>query len=90
MTIQELGSLGELVAAIATVATLAYLAVQIRQNTRMVAAQIADALRDSRNEVTRALAHDAETARQVERRRAPAHGHRLIPCPAFPVFPLRP
>jgi hypothetical protein len=39
VTIQELGSVGELVAAIATVLTLGYLAVQIRGNTRAMAAE---------------------------------------------------
>lgn len=40
MTIQDLGSMGEFVAAIATVATIIYLAVQIRQNSKAVRAQV--------------------------------------------------
>ena len=63
MTIQDLGSIGELIAAVATVATLVYLAVQIRQNTRMVAASVAQAHRDARNEVTRILGDNPEAAR---------------------------
>ena len=63
MTIQDLGSIGELVAAIATVVTLVYLAVQIRQNTKMIGASLAQAHRDARNDTTRFLATDPETAR---------------------------
>jgi len=37
MTIMELGALGEFIGAIAVVVTLIYLAVQIRQNTRVMA-----------------------------------------------------
>ncbi len=47
MTITELGALGEFVGAIAVVATLAYLAVQVRQNTRMMRAQIYQARSDA-------------------------------------------
>lgn len=63
MTIQELGSLGELIAAIATVVTLAYLAVQIRQNTRLMAFTLAQTNRDIRGEPTRILASDPDAAR---------------------------
>ena len=56
MTIQDLGSVGELVAAVATVATLIYLSVQIRQNSRLVAASISASTRDSSNENARILA----------------------------------
>ena len=40
MTISELGSLGELIGSIAVLVTLIYLAVQVRQNTRHVQAQM--------------------------------------------------
>ncbi len=47
MTIMELGALGEFVGAFAVVATLAYLAIQVRQNTRMMRANIRQARSDS-------------------------------------------
>jgi len=40
MTISELGSIGELIGSIAVLVTLIYLAVQVRQNTRHVQAQM--------------------------------------------------
>jgi hypothetical protein len=63
VTFQDLGSLAELIAALATVATLAYLAVQIRQNTRMVEASMADSNRDAQNELGRILGSNSEAAR---------------------------
>ena len=63
MTIEELGSLGELIAAVATVVTLVYLAAQMRQNTKLVASSIAQAQRDSKNELTRVLAESPAAAR---------------------------
>ena len=47
MTITELGALGEFVGAIAVVVTLAYLAIQVRQNTGMMRAQIFQARSDA-------------------------------------------
>ena len=47
MSITELGALGEFVGAIAVVATLIYLAIQVRQNTGMMRAQIYQARSDS-------------------------------------------
>ncbi len=40
LTIQDLGALGELLGAIAVLATLIYLALQTRQNTMAIAAQL--------------------------------------------------
>ena len=40
MTIQDLGSLGELIGSVAVLATLVYLALQTRQNTLAIAAQV--------------------------------------------------
>jgi hypothetical protein len=63
VTIQELGSLGELVGAVATVATLVYLSFQVRQNTSLLRASVAHSDRDARNDISRLLAADPETAR---------------------------
>ncbi len=46
LTIQDLGALGELLGAVAVLATLVYLALQTRQNTMAIAAQL-DAARIS-------------------------------------------
>ena len=40
MTIQDLGSLGELLGSVAVLATLIYLALQTRQNTMAISAQL--------------------------------------------------
>ncbi len=40
LTIQDLGALGELLGSIAVLATLIYLALQTRQNTMAIAAQL--------------------------------------------------
>ena len=40
MTIQDLGALGELIGSVAVLATLVYLALQTRQNSRMIGAQL--------------------------------------------------
>ena len=40
LTIQDLGALGELLGSIAVLATLVYLALQTRQNTMAIAAQL--------------------------------------------------
>ncbi len=40
MTIQDLGALGEFLGSIAVLATLIYLALQTRQNTAAIAAQV--------------------------------------------------
>ena len=40
LTIQDLGALGELLGSVAVLATLVYLALQTRQNTTAIAAQL--------------------------------------------------
>ena len=63
MTIQELGSLGELIAAIATIATLAYLAVQVRQNSRQVRAQMGhDGWLSTKDDIVAVMSGDAAEA----------------------------
>ena len=62
MTIEQIGSIGELVAAIATVATLAYLALQIRQNSALLAASQASAFREGTTQVSVIIASDREAA----------------------------
>lgn len=48
VTIQELGSLGEFIGAFAVVVTLIFVAVQVRQNTKMLRAQIRQSLTEQR------------------------------------------
>jgi hypothetical protein len=62
VTIQDLGSIGELVAAIATVATLIYLAIQIRANTRGMAAESNRATHSVASSAVIALADNRELA----------------------------
>ncbi len=40
MTLEDLGNLGEFLGAIGVIVTLVYLAVQVRQNTRMMRANV--------------------------------------------------
>ena len=81
LTIQDLGALGELLGAVAVLATLIYLALQTRQNTMAIAAQL-DAQRISSTlqlglthvtstELLEALREDQINARPIneERRR---------------------
>ena len=48
---EVLGNLGEFVGAIAVVATLAYLALQVRHNSKTVAAATSHSITRSRNEM---------------------------------------
>ena len=50
MTIVELGALGEFIGAVAVLVTLIYLAVQLRQNTEAIRAQISQARSDQAQE----------------------------------------
>lgn len=43
MTLEDLGNLGEFLGAIGVIVTLVYLAVQVRQNTRMMRANVRQA-----------------------------------------------
>ena len=56
MSIIELGALGEFVGAIAVVFTLGYLALQLRQNTRMMRANIRQLQTQCQVEVNRLMA----------------------------------
>jgi hypothetical protein len=58
-----LAALAELLGALGVIVTLAYLAVQIRQNTKLLTASLADSGRDAANEVTRILASNPDAAR---------------------------
>jgi hypothetical protein len=63
VTIEQVGSIGELIAAIATVATLAYLALQIRQNSTILASAQAAANREGSSELSVILASNRDAAR---------------------------
>ncbi len=53
LTIQDLGALGELLGSVAVLATLVYLALQTRQNTLAIAAQLDAARISSVQEINR-------------------------------------
>lgn len=63
MSWDALAALAELLGALGVIVTLAYLAVQIRQNTKLLTASLADSGRDAANEVTRILASNPDAAR---------------------------
>ncbi len=67
MTITELGALGEFVGAFAVVATLAYLAIQVRQNTGMMRAQIYQARSDAGQRYQLFVAGSEEMSEILER-----------------------
>jgi hypothetical protein len=56
-------AVAELVGALGVIVTIAYLAAQIRQQSRLIAASLAESTRDALNETTRILASDREAAR---------------------------
>ncbi len=60
LTIQDLGALGELLGAIAVLATLIYLALQTRQNTMAIGAQLDAALISATQDLTLALSTSTE------------------------------
>ncbi len=60
LTIQDLGALGELLGAVAVLATLVYLALQTRQNTMAIGAQLDAARISSTLQVGLTLATSAE------------------------------
>ncbi len=60
LTIQDLGALGELLGSVAVLATLVYLALQTRQNTMAIAAQLDAARLDASLTVNLALANSSE------------------------------
>lgn len=62
MNWEALASVAELIGALGVIVTVAYLAVQIRQNSRLIASSLAESSRDALNETTRILANDREAA----------------------------
>jgi hypothetical protein len=58
-----LAAVAELVGAIGVIVTIAYLALQIRQNSKLIASSLAESTRDALVETTRILASDREAAR---------------------------
>ncbi|MCZ6501930.1 MAG: hypothetical protein O6945_05370, partial [Gammaproteobacteria bacterium] len=60
MTIFELGALGEFVGAIAVVGTFIYLAIQIRQNTKAMRAQIHEHLFSGYIQIVGVIAGNSE------------------------------
>jgi hypothetical protein len=57
------GALAELAGALGVIVTLGYLAVQIRQNSKLLSASVADSSRDAYNELGRILGTSADAAR---------------------------
>ncbi len=60
LTIQDLGALGELLGSVAVLATLVYLAMQTRQNTTAIAAQLDAARLGAAQEINLAAATSTE------------------------------
>src|SRR5262245_51786326 len=63
MNWDAISAVAELVGSLAVIATVGYMAVQIRQNSKLVASSVEESIRDGLNETTRILASDRETAR---------------------------
>jgi tRNA-Thr(GGU) m(6)t(6)A37 methyltransferase TsaA len=63
MNWDALAAVAELIGALGVIVTVAYLALQIRQNSKLVASSLAESTRDALNETTRILASDREAAR---------------------------
>ncbi len=57
------GAIAELAGALGVIITLAYLAIQMRQNSTVMSASLANAHRESANDVTLILASDREALR---------------------------
>jgi hypothetical protein len=57
------GALAELAGALGVILTLGYLAVQIRQNSKLLSASVADSSRDAYNELGRILGTSTDAAR---------------------------
>ena len=62
LTIQDLGALGELLGSVAVLATLVYLALQTRQNTMAIAAQLDAAMIGARQSTSLSVATSNELA----------------------------
>ena len=63
MNWDALAAIGQLLSSVGVIATLVYLAVQIRQNSTLLASSLADSTRDAQSELTRLLASDREALR---------------------------
>ncbi len=82
LTIQDLGALGELLGSVAVLATLVYLALQTRQNTMAISAQLDSAHFAARqnsalsvatsNEILEALREDSTASRTINQMRLDA------------------
>ncbi|TDG11801.1 hypothetical protein E2F43_15625 [Seongchinamella unica] len=59
---EALSALAEICSAVAVVVTLIYLAIQIRQNSRLIEASLAESHVSAANEITRILAAEPEAA----------------------------
>jgi len=58
-----IGAVAEILGTLGVIVTVVYLAVQIRQNSQLVASSLADSIRNGLNESTRIIAGDREAAR---------------------------
>jgi hypothetical protein len=63
MNWDAVGAVADLIGALGVIVTIAYLALQIRQNSKLIASSLAESTRDALNETTRILATDREAAR---------------------------
>ncbi|MFV8816862.1 hypothetical protein [Haliea sp. E17] len=63
MNWEAIGAVAEILGALGVIVTVAYLAMQIRQNSQLVASSLADSIRNGLNEATRIIASDREVAR---------------------------
>jgi len=63
MNWDAVGAVAEILGALGVIVTIAYLAIQIRQNSKLLASSLADSIRNGLNEATRIIASDREVAR---------------------------
>ena len=63
MNWEAIGAVAEILGALGVIVTVGYLAVQIRQNSRLIASSLAESTRGALTETTRILASDREAAR---------------------------
>ncbi len=72
LTIQDLGALGELLGSVAVLATLVYLALQTRQNTMAIAAQLDASMMRARQEGLLSVATSTELGEALYQQRIEA------------------
>jgi len=63
MNWDALGAVAEALGALGVIITVAYVAIQMRQNSQLVASSLAESIRDGLNEATRIIANNPEAAR---------------------------